>query len=238
MHHRLIEAGLRCDANIVVETATARDPHHIAVLLGFGATCVYPYLAYEVIQGMARRQEIDSSAASALEQNYRKGINKGLLKVLSKMGISTIASYRGAQLFEIVGLHDEIVRLCFPGTTSRVQGAGYSDLTEDMQSLADHAFNQRRKTKQGGVLKYIDGGEYHAYNPDVVNSLQAAVTSGVYSDYEIYANHVDQREPAMLRDLLKINSPDKPISIDEVEPAAAIISRFDSAGMSLSLIHI
>ena len=233
VHHRLIEAGLRCDANIVVETATARDPHHIAVLLGFGATCVYPYLAYEVIQGMARRQEIDSSAASALEQNYRKGINKGLLKVLSKMGISTIASYRGAQLFEIVGLHDEIVRLCFPGTTSRVQGAGYSDLTEDMQSLADHAFNQRRKTKQGGLLKYIDGGEYHAYNPDVVNSLQAAVTSGVYSDYEIYANHVDQREPAMLRDLLKINSPDTPISIDEVEPAAAIISRFDSAGMSL-----
>jgi len=187
VHHALIAAGLRCDANIVVETGTARDPHHIAVLIGYGATCVYPYLAYETISGMVRRGEVDGTDAPKLEQNYRKGINKGLLKVLSKMGISTIASYRGAQLFEIVGLHDEIVNQCFVGTTSRIQGANYTDLTSDLQILADHAWKRRADTRHGGLLKYVEGGEYHAYNPDVVSTLQEAVTSGEYRDYEKYA---------------------------------------------------
>lgn len=233
VHHRLINAGLRCDANIVVETGTARDPHHIAVLVGYGATCVYPYLSYDTLRGMVRRNDIGSNDLSKLEQNYRKGINKGLLKVLSKMGISTIASYRGAQLFEIVGLHDEIVERCFIGTTSRIQGAGYDDLHEDIQSLAADAFNRRKQTLQGGFLKYIDGGEYHAYNPDVVNSLQKAVSSGEYSDYEKYANTVNNRPPTALRDLLDLKPAANPVPLDEVEPAADIIKRFDSAGMSL-----
>lgn len=233
VHHRLIEAGLRCDANIVVETATTRDPHHIAVLVGYGATCVYPYLAYESIQGMVRRHEINEDNAQSLERNYRKGINKGLLKVLSKMGISTVASYRGSQLFEIVGLHDDIVNRCFPGTTSRIQGADYDDLFEDIESLAADAFNKRKKTKQGGLLKYIDGGEYHAYNPDVVNTLQEAVTSGDYRDYEKYATLVNDRSPTTLRDLLKLKPLGAAIPVEEVESASDIIKRFDSAGMSL-----
>ncbi len=233
VHHRLIDAGLRCDANILVETGTARDPHHIAVLVGYGATCVYPYLSYDTLRGMVRRNDIGSNDLPRLEQNYRKGINKGLLKVLSKMGISTIASYRGAQLFEIVGLQDEIVDRCFVGTTSRIQGAGYDDLHEDIQSLAADAFNKRKKTQQGGFLKYIDGGEYHAYNPDVVNSLQEAVSSGKYSDYEIYANTVNNRPPATLRDLLDLKPASHPVPLKEVESAANIIKRFDSAGMSL-----
>ncbi len=233
VHHRLIEGGLRCDSNIVVETATARDPHHIAVLIGYGATCIYPYLAYESIQGMVRRGEIDNNDALILERNYRKGVNKGLLKVLSKMGISTIASYRGAQLFEIVGLHDEVVNRCFKGTVSRIQGAGYNDLAEDSQALAADAFNPRKKTNQGGLLKYIDGGEYHAYNPDVVTSLQQAVTSGDYKDYQLYADQVNNRAPATLRDLLKLKPAKTSIPLEEVEPASEIIKRFDSAGMSL-----
>ena len=217
----------------MVETGTARDPHHIAVLLGYGATCVYPYLAYESIQGMARRGEIGSNDALSLEQNYRKGINKGLLKVLSKMGISTIASYRGAQLFECVGLHNEVVDVCFTGTVSRIQGAGFDELTSDIKSLAQDAFNELKKVPQGGLLKYIEGGEYHAYNPDVVSSLQNAVSSGEYSDYQIYADTVNNRAPAALRDLLELKPADTPLPLDEVEPVDAIISRFDSAGMSL-----
>ncbi|MEM7259923.1 MAG: glutamate synthase central domain-containing protein, partial [Pseudomonadota bacterium] len=182
VHHQLINSGLRCDANIVVATGTARDPHQIAVLLGYGATCVFPYLAYESIQGLVRRSEISNRDALALEQNYRKGINKGLLKVLSKMGISTIASYRGAQLFEAVGLDEHVIKRCFTGTVSRIQGSGFDDIQQDIQLLANDAFNELKKVSQGGLLKYIEGGEYHAYNPDVVNQLQSAVTSGDFAD--------------------------------------------------------
>jgi len=169
VHHSLIEAGLRCDANIVVETGTARDPHHMAVLVGYGATCIYPYLSYETIQGMVRRGDIEGKDALTFVQNYRKGINKGLLKVLSKMGISTVASYRGAQLFEIVGLHKEVVDQCFVGTTSRIQGADFTDLTNDMQVLCDEAWNKRATTRHGGLLKYVEGGEYHARRSATAN---------------------------------------------------------------------
>jgi len=233
VHHGLIEAGLRCDANIVVETGTARDPHHIAVLIGYGATCVFPYLAYESIQDMVRTGEIDGKESARLETNYRKGINKGLLKVLSKMGISTIASYRGAQLFEIVGLHNEVVDQCFVGTVSRIQGADYDDIAADSQVLAKAAWSKRTDTKHGGLLKYVEGGEYHAYNPDVVQTLQEAVNSGEYRDYEKYSEIVDGREPTTIRDLLQLKKANKPIPIEEVEPAGDIIRRFDSAGMSL-----
>jgi glutamate synthase (NADPH/NADH) large chain len=233
VHHRLIDTGLRCDANIVVETGTARDPHHIAVLLGYGATCVFPYLAYESIQGLVRRNEISDRDPLSLEQNYRKGVNKGLLKILSKMGISTIASYRGAQLFEAVGLHNNVINRCFTGTVSRIQGADFDDILQDTRLLARDAFNELKKVNQGGLLKYIEGGEYHAYNPDVVNSLQSAVTSGSFDDYKVYADHVDRRPAAALRDLLTLKPAATPIPLDQVEPAESIIRRFDSAGMSL-----
>ena len=233
VHHALIKAGCRCDANLVVETGTARDSHQIAVLVGYGATAVFPYLAYESIQGMVRSGEMDDTDVPQLEQNYRKGINKGLMKILSKMGISTIASYRGAQLYEIVGLHDEVVDFCFKGTTSRIQGMDYSDIETDQTRLAQAAFDPQVDPSQGGLLKYIHGGEYHAYNPDVVNQLQAAVTSGNFEDYRTYANSVDQRRPAMLRDLLSLKPSGEPVPLSSVEPVESILKRFDSAGMSL-----
>ena len=233
VHHALIENGLRSDSNIIVETGTARDPHHMAVLIGYGATCIYPYLSYEIIQGMVRRDELDNNDTPQLEHNYRKGINKGLLKVLSKMGISTVASYRGAQLFEAVGLHEEVINRCFIGTVSRIQGAGYSDLQADTEALAEHAFNRRESIAHGGLYKYVEGGEYHAYNPDVVTTLQEAVSSGNFNDYKKYADIVDHRQPTTLRDLLAIDGTRKPLPLEEVEPAADIIRRFDSAGMSL-----
>ena len=233
VHHGLIAAGCRCDANIVVETATARDSHQVAVLVGYGATCVYPYLAYETLQGMVRKGELAGGDIPQLEQNYRKGINKGLMKILSKMGISTVSSYRGAQLYEIVGLASNVVDLCFVGTTSRIEGMDFDDIELDLKTLGRNAFDPALEPSQGGLLKYIHGGEYHAYNPDVVQQLQSAVTSGDYADYELYRDTVDGRRPAMLRDLLELVPQGAPIPLEEVEPVEAIITRFDSAGMSL-----
>jgi glutamate synthase (NADPH/NADH) large chain len=232
VHHRLVREGLRCDANIVVETATARDPHHFAVLLGYGATCIYPYLAYECINDLVRSKEMQGNV-SEFEANYRKGINKGLYKITSKMGISTIASYRGAQLFESVGLHQDVVDLCFVGTTNRISGIGFADFEADQKQLCKLAWNPRKSIHQGGLLKYIHGGEDHAYNPDVVRTMQEAVKSGDFSKWKVYSGLVDNRKPLSLRDLLKLREDTESISIDDVEPFEEIVKRFDSAAMSL-----
>ncbi len=233
VHHALVKENLRCDANIVVETATARDPHHFACLLGYGATAIYPYLAYECLNDMVRTGEIVDIEPVELHRNFRKGINKGLYKIMSKMGISTIASYRGAQLFEIVGLQDEVANLCFTGTTCRIQGTSFDDLHKDQRKLARDAWNARKPINQGGLLKFVHGGEYHAYNPDVIGTLHTAVKSGEYNDYQAYAQLVNERPTAALRDLLGFRADLKPVPIEEVEPEEAILKRFDSAGMSL-----
>jgi len=233
VHHRLIKEGLRCDANIVLETATARDPHHFACLIGFGATAVFPYLAYDCLCDMARSGECSLDDTFKLISNYRRGIDKGLYKITSKMGISAIASYRGAQLYEIVGLRDEVVDLCFRGTTSRIQGAGFAELQAESRQVARLAWNNRKKIQQGGLLKYVYGEEFHAYNPDVINSFQAAVQSGDYNRYLEYAALVNNRPVTVLRDLLAPREDIEPVSIDDVEPVEAITPRFDTAAMSL-----
>jgi glutamate synthase (NADPH/NADH) large chain len=233
VQHRLIAEGLRCDCNIIVETATARDPHHFACLVGYGASCVYPYLAYASLYEMARNGEIKGKAPEDLAASYRKGINKGLYKIMSKMGIATISSYRGSQLFEIVGLHSEIVKRCFPGTVSRIQGAGFAELHAEQTQLSLLAWTPRKPIEQGGLYKFVQNAEYHAYHPDIINTLHRAVRSGEYADYEVFADLVNHRPVATFRDLLKLSGKAQPISIDEVEPIEAILKRFDSAGMSL-----
>ncbi|SMC29688.1 glutamate synthase (NADPH/NADH) large chain [Andreprevotia lacus DSM 23236] len=233
VHHALVDAGLRCKTNIIVETATARDPHHFACLIGYGATAVFPYLAYQTIKELVDMGQIDYPLAKATN-NFRKGINKGLLKILSKMGISTIASYRGSQLFEGVGIGEEVVDLCLAGTVSRIGGANFADFEADQAQLNKFAFNPMRPIAQGGLLKYVFGEEYHAYNPDVVMQLQKAVNGGEYKEYLKYAELVNNRPVAMLRDLMELQlDPSKAIAIDEVESVEAILKRFDSAGMSL-----
>jgi len=232
VHHRLTEQGLRCDSNILVETATARDPHHFAVLLGFGASAVYPYLSYEVLADLIRTGEVLGDLDEVFKY-YRKGISKGLLKILSKMGISTIASYRGAQLFEAIGLSEEVVGLSFKGVSSRIKGARFEDLENDQKLLAAEAWSARKPIQQGGLLKFVHGGEYHAYNPDVVNTLQAAVQQGDYAKFKEYTTLVDQRPVSMIRDLLKVKVADQPLALEQVEPLEAILKRFDSAGISL-----
>jgi len=233
VHHHLVARGLRGDANLVLETATVRDPHHFAVLLGYGATAIFPYLAYQCLYDMVDTGEVKGVEPGVLASNFRKGINKGLYKIISKMGISTIASYRGAQLFEIVGLHDEVVDCCFTGTVSRVQGARFPDLEQDIEALADAAWNPRVLLDQGGLLKFVFGGEYHAFNPDVVATLHAAVQSGDYETYKRFSSLVDNRPVTVLRDLFRLRADTDPIPLDEVEAEESILPRFDSAGMSL-----
>jgi glutamate synthase (NADPH/NADH) large chain len=231
VHHHLVRLGLRCDANMIVETGVARDPHHFACLIGYGATAVYPYLVYQSLHDIAQRGNLD--VQQQLGRSYRRGIRKGLFKVMSKMGISSISSYRGAQLFEIVGLHSDVVDRCFNGTVSRVQGANFDDLLEDQRELAAIAREKRAPVSQGGLLKYVYGGEYHCYNPDVVSALQTAVRSGDYEQYKTYASLVNDRPVATLRDLLDMKPAGPPVPLDEVEPVDDILVRFDSAGMSL-----
>ena len=232
VHHHLIDRGLRVDANIVVETASARDSHQIACLLGFGATAVYPYLAYSVLEDLIRRGEV-LGEPSACYKNYRKGINKGLLKIMSKMGISAVSSYRGAQLFEAVGLAREVVDVSFRGVSSRIEGADFSELEQDQKVLARKAWSLRKSIEQGGLLKYVHGQEYHAFNPDVVMTLQQAVASGDYAVYQRYSSLVNNRPVATLRDLLKPVEAVTPLDLAAIEPIEKILPRFDSAGMSL-----
>ncbi len=229
---RLVDEQLRCDSNIIVETASVRDSHQYAVLLGLGATAIYPYLAFETIEQLVEQGQIKLSARDAVV-NYREGINKGLLKILSKMGISTIASYRCAGLFEVIGLNDNIMALCFSDLPSRIQGADFSDIEQDGINLARKAFSPHQKMTHGGLLKYVHGEEYHAFNPDVVNYLQRAVQSGNYDDYRQYADEVNNRPPAMLRDLLALKDDCDAIELSQVESDREMYKRFDSAAMSI-----
>ena len=205
VHHKLITKGLRCDTNIIVETGSARNPHHFAVLIGYGATAIYPYLVFEIIRELSDRKANSTNVYGHSVSNYVKGINKGLLKIMSKMGISCVPSYRGAQLFELVGLDNNIVDMCFKGTVSRIAGTDYEDIQSDLIENRESAWNLSEKIKTGGLLKYVHGDEYHDYNPDVVKLLQACVSSGEYSDYEKYASLINDRKPSFIRDLLSIN---------------------------------
>jgi len=235
VHTRLVATGLRCRCNLLIETGTARDPHHFACLLGYGATAVYPYMAYQTLFDMMKKGAVkmDHEARSELGRSYRRGIRKGLFKIMSKMGISTIASYRSSGLFEIVGLSQEVVQLCFPHTVSRIQGANFEDLADDQRRLALRAWARKEPLEQGGLHKFVQSGEYHMYNPDVIATLQAAVVSGDYQTYKLFAQLVNERPISALRDMFMLNPQAKPISLDEVEPVDSILQRFDSAGMSM-----
>ncbi|TMN90380.1 glutamate synthase large subunit [Pseudoalteromonas phenolica] len=232
VQQRLVNTNLRCDANIIVETGSARDPHQFAVLLGFGATAIYPYLTYETLVAMCDSKVIDKTYRE-VTLAYRNAINKGLFKIMSKMGISTVASYRCSMLFEAVGLSDDIVEMCFKGVANRIKGADFEDFAYEQAQLHKLAFSKRKLLSHGGLLKFVHGGEYHAYNPDVVQTLQVAVKSGEYQDYLKYADLVNNRPVTNIRDLLALKSDVSPVSLDDVEPATELYKRFDSAAMSI-----
>jgi glutamate synthase (NADPH/NADH) large chain len=217
-----------------VETGTARDPHHFACLIGYGATAIYPFMAYQCLYDMTRSGEISTDAQwRELGRGYRRGIRKGLLKILSKMGISTVASYRGAQLFEVIGLHRSVVRRCFPGSESRLQGKDLDALKIEQAVLAEQAWNPHAEREHGGEYRYRPDSEYHMYNPEVVRYLQLAAASGREEDYQLFAAAVNDRPGSALRDQLALVEAPDAIELDSVEPVEAILPRFECAGMSL-----
>lgn len=233
IHRSLVAQGLRSSANILVKSAFVRDAHHSAVLLAFGASAIYPYMVYETLSDLHKTMRLatNQSVATYID-NYIYAINKGLLKILSKMGISTISSYRASQLFEIIGLADEVVDLCFKGATSRIAGADFSLLEEDYKQRIKKVLRGAIPVDQGGLLKFVYGYEQHAFNPTVVDSLRKLVRNNNFAAYLEYANLVDERDFLTLRDLLKVKTR-PPLDLSEVEPIEAILKRFDSAGISL-----
>lgn len=234
VHQHLVLEGLRTCANLIVATGSARDSHQLATLFGFGATAVYPWMAYQMSEVLGNHSAQGALKPKQAQENYRRGIEKGLLKIMSKMGIATLASYRGAGLFEVLGFDDEVVDMCFSGAQSRIGGIDFGDIEEDLQSLLRTALDHGVPVPPEGVLKYMHAGERHAFHPGVVYAIHRAVRSGARSDYRSYASGVDQREALALRDLLHLNTEHStPLKLSEVEPRSDILCRFDSAGMSL-----
>jgi len=230
VHQELIRRGLRMRVSLVAETGEARDVHHLATLIGYGASAVNPYLVYEVIAEEAVRAGAEPTDALA---RYRKTIESGLLKVMSKMGISTISSYHGAQIFEAVGVDHALVEFALTGTPSRLGGIGLAEIAEDVLERHRKAFGDPPPGSLGdpGLFRFRKEGEYHAFHPNVVRTLHRLALSGSQDDYLAYAWEVTHRPPTAIRDLFEFRTR-TPIAVEEVEPAEAIARRFVVSSMS------
>jgi glutamate synthase (ferredoxin) len=230
VHQELIRRGVRMQVSLVAETGEARDVHHIATLIGYGASAVNPYLVYEVIAREAARS--GAEPADALSK-YRKTIESGLLKIMSKMGISTVSSYHGAQIFEAVGLDHALVEFALTGTPSRLGGIGLSELAGDVLERHTKGFADPPPASLGdpGLFRFRKDGEYHAFHPNVVRTLHHLALSGSHDHYLAYAWEVMHRPPTAIRDLFEFK-PASPVRVDDVEPAEAIAKRFVVSSMS------
>jgi len=230
IHQALIRRGKRMRASLVAETAEARDVHHVATLVGYGASAVCPYLVHEWIVEAARRAGADPARWLG---NHRRAIEAGLLKIMSKMGISTVSSYHGAQIFEAVGLDHALVEFAFTGTPSRIGGIGLSEICEDVLARHRRAFGPDAgpALDDPGLFRFRKEGEYHAFHPNVLRTLHKLSLSGSDEDYLAYAWEVTHRPPTALRDLLEIRE-GSPIPLEDVEPASQIARRFVVSSMS------
>ncbi len=244
VHHHLIREGTRTKVGLVVESGEPREIAHYALLIGYGAGAVNPYLAFETLDDMVRQEllppNIDKKAA---EKNYIKAVHKGVIKVMSKMGISTIQSYRGAQIFEAVGLSQELVDRYFTWTPTRVGGIGLQVIEEEARQRHAGAHPKREVAANldldvGGVYLWRRDGEYHMYNPDSIAMLQHAARTESYETYKEFADLIDSqdRQQATLRGLLDFKTLDEPIPLEEVEPAAEVVKRFATGAISLGSI--
>ncbi|GBC76612.1 Ferredoxin-dependent glutamate synthase 2 [bacterium HR08] len=230
VHHHLLRRGLRLRASLIAESGEPREDHHFACLLGYGASAVHPYLAFETVRALARERGMEP--AEALE-NYVRALEKGLLKIMSKMGISVLLSYQGAQVFEAIGLAREVVEECFAGTPSRIGGASYEGLARDVLRIHDSAFRtSARGLEDHGFYRFRRQGEYHAFNPEIIRTLQRAVRTGDPEAFRAYARAVEERPPTALRDLLDFRRAAHSLPREEVEPVQAIVRRFSTSAMS------
>ena len=240
LHHHMVREGSRAKAGLVVETGDAREVHHFALLLGYGAGSINPYVAFETLDDMIGQGIIKPGIRheEAVEK-YRKAIKKGVVKVMSKMGISTIQSYRGAQIFEAIGLNSEFVQKYFDKTASRIGGVGLAEIAEETLHHHRIAYAPREVgppiLEEGGQYQWRRDGEYHLFNPETVFRLQHATRSGRYDIFRSYTRSVDDQSERQctLRGLFDFKRGKRePISIDEVEPVEAILTRFATGAMS------
>ncbi|MDD5084472.1 MAG: glutamate synthase large subunit [Candidatus Omnitrophica bacterium] len=240
VHHYLVKKTIRSQVAIIVESAEPREVHHFALLFGYGADCVNPYLAYETIEYLIKENEIRPDLKNALK-NYNKALTDGILKILSKMGISTLRSYRGAQIFEALGLSREFIEKYFTGTVSRIGGAGLKEIADEATARHKEAYFQRDIEKpyltSGGIYQWKRDGEFHLWNPESIAALQDAARGNDCGRYKEFAGMINNQSdnPTTLRSLLKFKKVE-PVSIDEVEGIADIMKRFATGAMSFGSI--
>ncbi len=238
VQHHLLREGTRTRVGIVLETGEPREVHHFALLIGYGASAVNPYLAFETLHDQIRLGMI-KGPADAAEKKYVKAVNKGIVKVISKMGISTIQSYHGAQVFEAIGLNQDFIDEYFTWTPTRIGGVGIDVVAKEVKMRHDRAFPPKRPIvhKQlgtGGQYQYRQDGESHLFNPLTIHKLQFACRSGSYPLFKEYTKLVDDQAQGLctLRGLMDLKPMPKPVPIEEVEPVDAIVKRFKTGAMS------
>ncbi|MFN0165827.1 MAG: glutamate synthase large subunit [Bryobacteraceae bacterium] len=241
IHNYLVREGTRTQVALIVESGEPREVMHFALLMGYGASAINPYLAIETLEDQSRKGYIQAPFDKALK-NYIKSVNKGLLKIASKMGISTLQSYRGAQVFEAIGLNKEVVDKYFTGTVSRVEGVGLEVIAREAQLKHELAFQPvtgyDTELPVGGSYAYRIRGEYHLLNPGTVSKLQHAVRQNSFETFEEYTDLIDKQNKQFctLRGLLEIRKSPNPVPLEEVEPAASIVKRFATGAMSFGSI--
>jgi glutamate synthase (ferredoxin) len=258
VHHHLIRQGLRMKASLIVDTAQCWSTHHFACLIGYGASAICPYLALESVghwwsdaktQALMERGKLAKTTIAGAKAKYRKAVEDGLLKIMSKMGISLLSSYQAAQIFEAIGIGGDLLELGFRGTVSRIGGLSVAELAQEVVSFHSRAFPELtgKKLENYGFVQYRPGGEYHMNSPEMAKALHKAVTSfksengngkvtvdqTAYDHYEVYKQQLENRPITALRDLLDFQSDRTPISLSEVESVADIVKRFATGGMSL-----
>ncbi|MGH7389811.1 MAG: glutamate synthase large subunit [Candidatus Rokuibacteriota bacterium] len=238
VHHHLVRRGERTRCGLVIETGDAREVHHMCLLIGYGAGAVNPWVAFETLDDMIRQGILTDIDHQKAVRNYIKALNKGILKVMAKMGISTLQSYCGAQIFEAVGLHRDLVDRYFTGTASRVGGIGIDVIAQEAQRRHQHAFPARPvgdpELDWGGEYQWRRDGEHHMVNPDMIAQLQDATRSASYAAFRDFSRLVDDqsRRLATLRGLMALKYAPAPIPVEEVEPVEAIFERFATGAMS------
>ncbi|WP_073975617.1 glutamate synthase large subunit [Erythrobacter donghaensis] len=241
VHHHLVRQGLRMQTGLVVETGEAREVHHFCVLAGYGAEAINPYLAFETLEALRARRHPDLPATK-VQQNFIKAIGKGIRKVMSKMGISTYQSYCGAQIFDAVGLSSAFVEKYFTGTATTIEGIGLAEVAEEALRRHGQAYGDNPlydgMLDVGGIYQYRLRGEEHAWTPQNVAALQHAVRGNDPKNYEEFARSINEQSERLLtiRGLLEFKKADKPIPLEEVEPASEIVKRFSTGAMSLGSI--
>lgn len=237
VHHYLISVKKRVQTALVVETGEMREVMHAALLLGFGASAVNPYMAFAILEDLVAKQAVQLNYETA-EKNYVKSLCKGLLKVLSKMGISTIRSYRGAKLFEAIGLSEDLVETYFGSISSKVGGIGLAEIARDAVQMHKAGYDEdlSEVLEHKGIYSYRKDGEKHAWNPETISTLQLATRLGSYKKFKEFTKLVDEKEePLFLRDFLDFKR-QSPVPLEEVEPASEIMKRFVTGAMSFGSI--